>query len=106
MRTSAAMVTTSLPMAGGLPIQGGSASANTSPVFAGSGATLGMFAPPQATPPAGVPGYVGGQVQPAPQPVPTVTMAGLGGGVVTTSVTTPSRSTMGDGSMGHGPAQQ
>ncbi len=106
MRTTAAPATTTPPMVGGLPVKGGSALANTSPVFAGSGVTLGMFAPPQATLPAGVPGYVGGQVHSAPQPAPAATTAGLGGGVVTTSVITPSRGTMGDGSMGHGQAQQ
>ena len=106
MRTTAAPATTSPPMAGGLPVQGGSALANTSPDFAGSGVTLGMFAPPQATPPARVPGYVGGQVQSAPQPAPTVTATSLGVGLVTTSVITPCRGTMDDGSMGHRPAQQ
>ncbi len=103
MRTTA---TTSPPTARGLPAQGGSASTNTSPVFAGSGATLGMFAPPPATPPAGVPRYVEGQVHPAPQPANTVITAGQGGGVVTTSVITWSQGTMGNGSMGHEPAQQ
>ncbi len=106
MKTMAEPATASPPTAGGFPMQGGNASANTSPVFAGSGASRGMFAPPPAIPPAGVPGYVGGQVQPAPQPAPTATTAGLGEGVVTTSVITPSQSTMDDGSMGHGPAQQ
>ena len=84
----------------------GNAAARTSPIFGGSGVNLGMFAPSQFMPPVGAPGQMGGQVQPAPQPVPTATTTGLGGGVVTTSVITPSRGTMGNGSMSHGPAQQ
>ncbi len=84
----------------------GNAAASTSSVFAGIGVNLGMFAPPKVPPPVGALGQIGGQVQPAPQPVPVVTTVGLGGGVITTSVITLSRSTMGDGSMGNGPAQQ
>ena len=84
----------------------GNAAASTSPVVAWSGFNLGMFVSPQVMPPVGALGQIGGQVQPAPQPVPTVTTTGLGGGVVTTSVITQSRGTMGNGSMSHGPAQQ
>ncbi len=106
MRIEAGPTNASPAMAGGFPVQGGNASASTSPVFAGSGAALGMFALQPAIPPTGTPGYVGAPVPPAPQPAPTVTTTSPGGGVVTTSVITPSRGTMGDGSMGHGPAPQ
>ncbi len=106
MKTQAGPASASPPVARGFPMQMGNVSASTSPVFAGSGVTMGMFVPQPAIPPAGTPGYVGAPVPPAPQPTPTVTTASSGGGVVTTSVITPSRGTMGDGSMGHGPAQQ
>ncbi len=101
MRTKMAAATIPPSDAGGLSTLGGNATVNASPVFVGGGVTLGMFAPPQATPPVSVPGQMGSQVQPAPQPAPAVTTAGQGSGELTTTVITPSR-----GTMGHGPAQQ
>ncbi len=80
VRTRMAAATTLPSGAGGLSTLGGKATANASPVFAGSGATLGMFALPQATPPAGVPGQMESQVLPAPQPAPAVTTSGQGTG--------------------------
>ncbi len=56
MRTPVATVTTSSPMAGAFPYREGAPQPTPPRFFAGSGATLGMFAPMQATPPAGVPG--------------------------------------------------
>ncbi len=47
MKTAAGPATASPPMAGGFPVQGGNASANTSPVFAGSGVSLGILLPNQ-----------------------------------------------------------